>query len=212
MAPARPVGDARRPPPQHNLATAVGKAVDALRTQSAEQLQWLGAERDGHTWRLCVLNETLTADIASGRVATAGGEAVGPKWQVLVLHYLAVRARPADDSREVAFEDLASGRAYAPVYRNRVIGRLCAACGRDRESMLAAADRVGAGAVDTGSIAAEAQVFPRVRARLIWHAPDEEFPPSATLLLPGNIERYLCVEDIVVMSECLISRMAGRPF
>ena len=54
--------------------------------------------------------------------------------------------------------------------------------------------------------------LPRVSLRLIWHAADEEFPPSATLLLPANIEEYFCSEDIVVLSECLVARLGGRPY
>ena len=34
----------------------------------------------------------------------------------------------------------------------------------------------------------------------------------ATLLLPANIEAYFCSEDIVVLSEQLISRLCGRGF
>jgi hypothetical protein len=30
--------------------------------------------------------------------------------------------------------------------------------------------------------------------------------------LPRNIEDYFCSEDIVVLSECLVSRLCGRPF
>jgi hypothetical protein len=51
-----------------------------------------------------------------------------------------------------------------------------------------------------------------VSLRLIWHAADEEFAASATLLVPANIESYFCSEDVVVLSERLISRLCGRPF
>jgi hypothetical protein len=46
----------------------------------------------------------------------------------------------------------------------------------------------------------------------VWHAPDDEFPASATLLLPPNIEDYFCSEDIVVLSESLVARLSGRGF
>ena len=55
-------------------------------------------------------------------------------------------------------------------------------------------------------------MFPRVIHRLIWHAADDEFPPSATILLPSNIEEFFCSEDIVVLSESLVARLAGKPF
>jgi hypothetical protein len=66
--------------------------------------------------------------------------------------------------------------------------------------------------VAAGDAAFDFQVFPRFSMRLIWHAPDEEFPPTATLLLPPNVESYFVAEDIVVLSEGLVSRLSGRPF
>ncbi len=54
--------------------------------------------------------------------------------------------------------------------------------------------------------------FPACTLRLVWHAPDDEFPPAATLLLPANIESYFCIEDVVVLCERLVSRLCGRPF
>jgi hypothetical protein len=55
-------------------------------------------------------------------------------------------------------------------------------------------------------------VFPRFSIRLVWYSPDDEFPSSATLLVPANAESYFCPEDLVVLSERLVSRLAGQPF
>ena len=46
--------------------------------------------------------------------------------------------------------------------------------------------------------------------RVIWYAADEEFAPSATLLLPANIESYFGIEDVVVLSERVVAWLAGR--
>ncbi len=56
----------------------------------------------------------------------------------------------------------------------------------------------------------EFQVFPRLRVRLAWYAGDEELAPSAALLLPANIESFLGLEDIVVLSEQLVARLAKQ--
>ena len=56
------------------------------------------------------------------------------------------------------------------------------------------------------------QVYHRVRVRLIWYAGDEELAPSAVFLLPVNIESFFCLEDIVVLSERIVSRLAGGRF
>ena len=93
-----------------------------------------------------------------------------------------------------------------------MIGRLCATAGRDAEKLGAAAVVAGGRSVAGGDAAFEFQVFPRFCVRLVWHSPDEEFPSSATLLLPANAESYFGSEDLVVLSERLVSRLAGRPF
>ena len=44
-----------------------------------------------------------------------------------------------------------------------------------------------------------------------WYAGDDEFGPSAAILLPRNIVSLMCIEDVVVMSEQLVRRLAGKP-
>ena len=205
-------GRFRPPAPQENVRVAVEHAVEMLRCQRAEQMAWLGAEPSGALWRLPVLNDVLLADPAGGQVNTPAGRQVGPAWQVLVLHYLAVAHRPEPRPPELTFADFPSGRGYAGVYQNRVIKRFCATAGRDLAAFRSAAALLGGRPAQGGDAAFDFQVFPRVGLRLLWHAPDEEFPPSATLLLPGNVEEFFCTEDIVVLCESCTARLAGKPF
>ena len=91
-----------------------------------------------------------------------------------------------------------------------MIERLCATAGQSVEKLRAAAAALGGRTVTGGDAAFDFDVFPRFPVRLVWHAPDDEFPSSATLLLPANAESYFCSEDLVVLSERLMSRLAGR--
>ena len=200
------------PPSQDNLERAIGLAFDALDGQSREQMLWLGAEPAGGAWKLPVLGEAIEADLSARSVRTSSADAVGPQWQILLLHYLAIRSRPEQRVPEVTFADLGTARSYAGVYQGRTVGRLCATAGRDAETLRAAAGALGGRDVAAGDLAFDFDAFPRLSLRLIWHAPDDEFPPSATFLLPANVESYLCAEDIVVLSERLVSRLCGRPF
>jgi len=197
---------------QNNLADAARRAIEAVRTQPPEQLEWLGASRAGERWTLAVLESRLDVELETGAVTTPPGRPAGPWWRILTLHYLAVASRPPDEPPAVTFAELASGRAYAPVYQQRVIGRLCRTAGRDRDSLLTGAEAIGGRAAEAGDMAWDFRVFPRVRLRLVWYAGDDEFAPSATLLLPKNMESFFHVEDIVVLSERLVSRLAGGSF
>ncbi|NUQ61227.1 MAG: DUF3786 domain-containing protein [Pirellulales bacterium] len=200
------------PGPQDNYAEAVRRAFADLGGQSDEQVRWLGGEPCAGGWRLPVLNDPWTVDPPAQRITTSGGLPVGPVWSVLSLHYLAVVARPEPRDPEITFADLPSGRTYAGVYQGRVVRRLCAKVGRNADTLDKACKSLGGQPAAGGDLAYEFQAFPRVSLRLLWHAADDEFPPSATLLLPGNIAEFFCVEDIVVLSEALVSRLGGAGF
>jgi hypothetical protein len=200
------------PEPQDNLRRATALGFDAVDRQPAEQLTWLGAQAAGSVWRLQVLEGTLDVDLAARRIATAAGDEIAPTWRILVLHYLAIVGRPEELPPEITFADLPSARTYAGVYHQRAIARLCATAGKEAHKFHQAALAVGGRPAPGGDAAFDFDVFPQLSVRAIWYAADAEFPPSATLLLPRNIEAYLCTEDIVVLSERLVSRLGGRGF
>jgi hypothetical protein len=200
------------PGPQDHLQRAVELAFDAMGNQKTEQMLWLGAQPYGALWRLPVLNDLLAIDLSSRCVTTSSGSDVSLVWRILLLHYLAIASRPERLDPQVTFADLHSARTYASVYHKRVIARLCGTAGRDEQRLRTAAESIGGRIVGVGDTSFDFDVFPRLCVRVIWHPADEEFPPSATLLLPANIESYFCIEDIVVLSECLVARLGGRAF
>jgi len=198
--------------PQENLKRATELAFEALCDQPEEQLRWLGAEPAGGAWRLPVLDDAFAVDQRLRRVTVTSGAEAGAAWRILALHYLAIRGRPQRQPPEVTFADLSTARSYAKVYRHRTTARLCATVGRSLESLQAGAAAIGGRTAEGGDAAFEFDVFPRVPMRLVWHAPDEEFPPTATFLLPANIESFFSAEDVVVLSEGLVARLCGRTF
>ena len=205
-------GGHSQPGAQPRLAAATTKAWQAFGSQTPEQIGWLGGGPRGNSWQLTVLDQDLVVDPASARVTLATGEDVRPEWHILVLHYLAVPGRPEPRPPEVTFADLPNGRGYADVYDKRVLKRLCATVGREAAALRRAAEGLQGREVPGGDAAFQFTAFPRVPIRLIWHAPDEEFPPSASILLPNNVEEFFSTEDIVVLCESCVARLAGRPF
>lgn len=200
------------PIPQRNIEQARRLAFDAFHDQSEEQLLWLGGKRVTGRWQLPVLNDMFTLDVPTRHISTSAGQTVGLHWGILALHYLLARSRPEPRTPEITFADLRTARSYAGVYHQRVIARLCATAGRDVQTLRAAATATGGRVAPGGDAAFDFQAFPRLTLRLVWYGADDEFPASAALLLPDNVESYLCAEDIVVLSERLVSRLAGRPF
>lgn len=200
------------PPRQRNLDRATDLAFEALRQQAPEQLAWLGVETDDDTWQVPVLDDRIGVSLSEQRVTTAAGQEISPFWRILVLHYLKIAGRPDRREPSVVFADLANARSYNKVYEGRTVGRLCGTVGREEEPLREAALDLGGRAADGGDMAFDFDVFPRLTMRLVWHAPDEEFPSSASILFPPNIESFFCSEDITVLSERLVSRLCGKPF
>lgn len=224
-SPSEPQGRPAVPPPQRSYEESAARALAVVRAQPAEQLAWLGATPTGGGCSLRVLEDVLTVDLETGTVRDPAGRVAGPWWRVLVLHYLSVSSRPAEQPPGVTFADLPGGRAYASVYQRRVIERLCRTAGRDGPTLRRAGEDLAGRVVrdsaeglvappapPAGDLVMEFAAFPRVTVQLAWYAGDEELTPSAALLLPSNVESFFCLEDIVVLSERLVSRLAGGRF
>ena len=152
----------RRPKPQENYQVATERAFERVRDQSAEQLRWLGAAAHGSDWQLPVLDEIFEVRKSSKEVVTLAGREVGPAWRILALHYLAVTARPERLSPRITFDDLAAARSYGDVYRGRVISRLCATAGCQKETLRRAGGALGGRLADGGDVSFCFDVFPRV--------------------------------------------------
>ncbi len=212
MSHARKPAELPKIPRQENLKRATELGLRAAALQSDEQRRWLGAEPCDRAWRLPVLGERLTVDLTAGRITTASGEEVSAAWRILILHYMSINSRPEARPTSIVFADLPESRTYAGVYQARVISRLCGTVGRDGDALRRAAESVGGTTVEGGNLSFDFGIFPRLTFRLIWHEADDEFGASATLLLPDNIEALFCPEDIVVLSERLVSRLCGGPF
>jgi hypothetical protein len=200
------------PSPQEAYRRAAELGFDSLARQSDEQLTWLGAQRSGGCWRVAVLDEIIAVDASDQRILTSTGNLVGPAWAILVLHYLSLSGRPPTGPPAITFADLKESRGYAGVYDARVVKHLCDTAGRNAPALQAAAENNAGKPAEDGDLAFDFTPFPRLTLRLIWHAPDDEFPPSATLLLPENIEAFFCAEDVACLSEGLVARLDGQPF
>jgi len=212
VPPKKPTAKDLIPPRQTHFEVALDKAWQALGEPAPDRLAQRGATPTDTGLSLPVLGDTLTVRLPERAIVTSADKPVSSKWQILVLHYLSAAGSPDRRSPSIVFADLPEARTYAGVYQGRVVGRLCGTVGRDAATLRAAGDALGARWLDAGDLALEIDAFPLLPMRLIWYAGDQELPPSASLLLPDNVAALLCVEDIVVLSECLVSRLAGKPF
>ncbi len=207
------------PPKQTNYQIALDQALEGARKRTPESIVALGARRtaDG-CYDLPVLNTQLTLNLPEGTITRpvsareddADDGSVGLPWQVMALHYIAAPSVCPEAAQWLAFADFVEIRGYESVYRGRVLGRLCATVGRDEGKFTDACRRLGAEPVALGDKGFRFQVFPHLAIAIAWYRGDDEFPPNATFLYPDNILTFLPLEDVIVLSECLVSRLQGK--
>jgi len=214
----RHTGDSRVVKPltkQTNYQDAFNAAVDFVRNRETRSLTALGASPIGsNTCSLPVLNGVFLVDLSAATVALVKNPGppleISPlriEWQILALHYLSAPLARPEPSRWISFADIADGRGYDPVYRARVISRLCATAGRDRASFVSASSALSGEPVNFGDQAFQFTVFPKLPVIIAWYQGDDEIGPGASFIYPDNITSFLPVEDIVVLSERLVARI-----
>jgi len=205
-------------PPQTNYQVAFERGLERARGQRPEVLAALGAERtaDG-SYRLRVLDATFAVDLDRAAITLAGDEQpaaeaanVGLAWQILALHYLSASPPPPGPARWLSFADFQDARGYTPVYRGRVLHRLCGTVGRDRETFAAACHQLGGQPMDWADESFRFEVFPRLPLVVTWYYGDDEFPPNASFLYRDDVLTFVPLEDVIVLSEALVGRLRGK--
>ncbi len=199
------------PEKQKNYELALEHALGCARAQEPAAFETLGAEMlaEGR-YALPVLDATMHIDLSEGSVLLDDGRNVGLGWQIPVLHYLSAPAYWPESAGWMAFADFQHLRGYEPVYRGRVLGRLCGTAGRTEEGFIEACQRLNATPIDKGDLGFQFPVFPQITLAVAWYRPDDDFPPDATILYPDNILTFLPLEDVIVLAECLVARLSGK--
>jgi len=204
--------------PQTNYQVAFERGLELARDQSVAALAALGAERaDDGTYRLRVLDATFSVDLERGAISLADdkppapeGANVGLAWQILALHYLSASPPRPSAARWMSFADFQDARGYTPVYRGRVLHRLCGTVGRDRESFVAACHHLDGQPMDWADESFRFEVFPRLPIVVTWYYGDDEFPPNASFLYRDDVLAFVPLEDVIVLSEALVGRLRGK--
>jgi hypothetical protein len=137
------------------------------------------------------------------------GQEVAIAWQILVLNYMGAR-NPEPPRGFLSFADFSEGRGYQSAYEGRVNQRLSHTAGRDRETFVTAADRLGGTLVEGEPDRCMFRFFPLLEFQVVRYEGDEDFPPSCNVLLPDNALDLFSMEDTIVAAERLVAALDGR--
>ena len=130
--------------------------------------------------------------------------------KIMLLHYV-IRADGTEPKNDlIPYKEIPGGMTYAGVFQKRVVDPLIGLFGYDSERFLQAGIAMGEEGATYGDVSFSLTVLPRVSITLVLWKGDEEFPPSIQVLFDRSIDRYLSLEDVVVLGEMTSKRLIAR--
>jgi len=171
-----------------------------------------GAQRmDSNKIIIEYLNQPYLITLPNSRISLKDSEEEVPlKDKILILHYLTLAKGTPATNRLVTFKQLPGGASYFPVFSQRVIKPLLNHFGKEPELLTDAAAKLGGYKANYADVAITINAFPRVPITFALWQGDEEFPPKGSIMFDASISAYLSTEDITVLCETIIWRLARR--
>lgn len=170
----------------------------------------IGVQEDGATeLRLSLLGDPLVVrvrDVVDVIAPDRDGELSLPE-KILVCHYLLRASGEPPKGNLITFRQIPDGHFYFDAFQRRTRDPFLTTFGHRPELFRTCAQTLGGLSADTADVAMSFQVLPRVAMQLCLWEGDEEFPPEANVLFDENIQSYLPVEDIAVLSGMLVYRL-----
>lgn len=165
-------------------------------------------------------NETLLVDFFGeaykienqGKLITRSGEETKIGEKILILHYLITADGGPLSRDEITFENVPGGQFYYPTYKARTIDYLVRVFskGLKDDGFIKATEQLGGRVVEHagGMVKAKFLAFAHVPIVLIMWVGDKETGSSFQILYDSSITHCLSLEDIVVVTEQLVHRLA----
>jgi len=143
-------------------------------------------------------------------IASSRKQTISLVSRIILLHYL-IRADGTELRGDlVPYKEIPGGMMYSGVFQKRVVDPLIGLYGYDPERFLKAGIAMGGEGAAFGDVSFSLAVLPRVSITLVLWKGDEEFPPSIQVLFDRSIDRYLSLEDVVVLGEMTSKRLIAR--
>ena len=205
-------------PKQENLPLARQMSLEALsRSDLAERAARSGSRFEegpgsGKTISLPYVGREVRLSFPPGTLEPVnGGGPVPPREEILILHYLEKAGGTSPTSQWISFAEIPGGTFYHPVFLQRCKAPLVRHFGETPEELLSLAKKEMRGERwSFGDLGVSIPAFPRVQVGLVLWKGDAEFPPDGNVLFDSSITDYLPVEDIVILTETIIWKLAKK--
>lgn len=159
---------------------------------------------------LVFFGDPYTITFPEIEIASSGRQTISLVARIMLLHYV-IRADGAEPKGDlIPYKEIPGGMMYAGVFDKRVTDPLIRVFGPDPERFLQAGLAMGGEEAAFGDISFSLAVLPRVSITFVLWREDEEFPLSIQVLFDRSIDRYLSLEDVVVLGEMTSKRLIAR--
>ena len=142
--------------------------------------------------------------------ATDGGPLPPLPTQTFLLRYLLEGKDTPWNGAWKTFREMPWGELYIKPYTGRVLTRAAFTFGTRLDAFRAAAEKMGAEAVNHGDAGYQFELVPGYQMQILAWAGDEEFPPNAQVLYSDNFAEGFAPEDRVVAGDILISTIKAN--
>ncbi len=130
--------------------------------------------------------------------------------RIILLHYLIRADGTAPRGDPIPYKEIPGGLLYAGVFEKRVVDPLIREFGQTAERFLRAGIAMGGEEATFGDVSFSLKILPRVAMTFVLWKGDEEFPPAIQILFDRVVDRYLSLEDVVVLGEMTSRRLIAK--
>lgn len=202
------IKDLSRPdlPKQDNYEQALKLGLEAFeRKDPARIAAKAGARIEDGVVILPHLDREIALRVTDGTftLRTTGEES--PIWlSILALHYLNNAGGIVPSGNLKHFREFKEGTFYEPAFNRRTKDILIKVFGQSSGAMIAAGEKLGGTALDTGDASVRLPYFPYLPITCIVWEGDEEFPPEASVLFDETADLYFSAEDMAVAGQMAV--------
>jgi len=132
------------------------------------------------------------------------------KYRLLIMHYIAQAQGAPLSGEQITFREIPDGQFWIGSFYDRVQKPLLTALGHDPDALIERAAPLGGRRVEHGDVAVKIDAFSKVSVVLLIWKGDDELPPESNVLLDSSITSYLTSEDIAVLCDVVVERLAER--
>ena len=130
--------------------------------------------------------------------------------KIIILHYLINATHSTQSGQLTNYGSIPGGSFYFPVFKRKTTDILLAKLGNEGKGFKQAGESLGATTADLGDISFTIRTLPDIDLTLVFWEGDEDFPSAFDILFDAAIDRYLSLEDIVVLAQMATKRVLSH--